>query len=238
MFDEINSIFLDFDGTITKTDTVNLFFKTFANSKWLEVEKDWTDGKIDSKTCMQMQLDLIKNLTEEKFYNFLNSIEFQDGFIEFCKIMEKYDKNITIISDGFDFFIDYILKNKNLNNIKFYSNKLNILKNNNFLKFKLSFPNSDKLCSLELGTCKCAVVKHSVTDGEKFIYAGDGLSDRCIASKAHLLFAKNSLKNHCIENGISFVEFNDFNDILNRLFLKKGMKNAGFKTENAYGSRN
>ena len=119
MLNNINSIFLDFDGTITKTDTVNSFFKTFAAPEWINIEKDWVEGKINSKTCMQMQLDLIKNLTEEKFFNFLDSIEIQDGFIEFCKIAKENDKKITIISDGFDFFIDYILKKEKLD-IEFY----------------------------------------------------------------------------------------------------------------------
>jgi len=232
MFSEIDSIFLDFDGTITKTDTVNGFLKTFAAPKWLEVEKDWINGKINSKTCMLLQLGLIQNLTEERFYNFLDSIEIQKGFVEFCTKAEKNNKNITVISDGFDFFIDYILKKENLNHINFYSNKLEILKENGFLKFNLSFPNEDKSCSLGLGTCKCSKVKASITKGEKFLYAGDGLSDRCIASKANLLFAKNSLKNHCAKNGIEFTEFDDFNDILDRLNHKKGMKNAGFKTKN------
>ena len=231
MLNNINSIFLDFDGTITKTDTVNSFFKTFAALEWINIEKDWVEGKINSKTCMQMQLDLIKNLTEEKFFNFLDSIEIQDGFIEFCKIAKENDKKITIISDGFDFFIDYILKKEKLD-INFYSNHLQISKENGFLKFKLSFPNLNNSCTQGLGTCKCSVVQKSITKNEFFIYAGDGLSDRCIASKANLLFAKNSLKAHCIENNMNFVEFNDFNDILNHLFLKKGMKNAGFKTEN------
>ena len=231
MFDEINSIFLDFDGTITKFDTVCTFFKTFAPSKWLDVEKDWIKGKINSKTCMQMQLNLIKNLTEEQFYNYLNSIELQDGFKDFCTIMQKHNKNIYIISDGFDFFIDYILKKEKLD-IDFYSNHLQISKENGFLKFKLSFPNLNNSCTQGLGTCKCSVVQKSITKNEFFIYAGDGLSDRCIASKANLLFAKNSLKNHCIEKRIEFILFNDFNDILNHLSLKKGMKNAGFKTEN------
>ena len=178
-----------------------------------------------------MQLDLIKNLTEEKFFNFLDSIEIQDGFIEFCKIAKENDKKITIISDGFDFFIDYILKKEKLD-IDFYSNHLQISKENGFLKFKLSFPNLNNSCTQGLGTCKCSVVQKSITKNEFFIYAGDGLSDRCIASKANLLFAKNSLKNHCIEKRIEFILFNDFNDILNHLSLKKGMKNAGFKTEN------
>ena len=47
MFKDYNSIYLDFDGTITKNDTVNSFFKTFADIEWLKVEQDWIDGKID-----------------------------------------------------------------------------------------------------------------------------------------------------------------------------------------------
>lgn len=235
MFNEINSIFLDFDGTITKQDTVNSFFKIFAASEWLNIEQDWMEGKISSGTCMQLQLNLIQNLTEENFYNFLNSIEIQDGFIEFCTLAKNYNKNITIISDGFDYFIEYILKKENIS-IPFFANKLDFSKENGFLKFKLLFPSANKSCHLNLGSCKCAKVKNLITKDEKFLFAGDGLSDRCIARKAHLLFAKNSLKNHCIENCINFTEFNDFNDILNRLSLKKGMKNAGFKTEDINGS--
>ncbi len=231
MLNNINSIFLDVDGTITKSDTVNSFFKTFAAPEWINIEKDWVEGKINSKTCMQMQLDLIKNLTEEKFFNFLDLIEIQDGFAEFCRFAKENNKKITVISDGFDFFINYILKKEKLD-IDFYSNHLQISKENGFLKFKLSFPNLNNSCTQGLGTCKCSVVQKSITKNELFIYAGDGLSDRCIASKANLLFAKNSLKNHCIEKRIEFIPFNDFNDILNHLSLKKGMKNAGFKTEN------
>ncbi len=235
MFDEISSIFLDFDGTITKQDTVNSFFKIFAKPEWINVEQEWINGKISSCTCMQLQLDLIDNLTEEKFYNFLNSIQIQDGFIKFCTLAEQNNKNIAVISDGFDYFIEYILKKENINT-PFFANKLDFLKENGFLKFKLSFPNTDNACPLSLGSCKCAKVKNLTAEDEKFLFAGDGLSDRCIASKAHLLFAKNSLKNHCVKNGMNFSEFNDFNDILNRLSLKKGMKNAGFKTENTIGS--
>lgn len=247
-----NKIFLDFDGTITKKDVVGTFFMNFAGPKWLDIEKDWVEGKISSKTCMLLQLDTIKNLTEEKFYNFLNSVELQDGFVEFCYTARKLNKQIIIISDGFDFFISRILKNhgllkdntaENLSpkensfktnsketeqncDIKIYANKLEVLKENNFLKFNLSFPNEDKNCTASLGSCKCAKAKTHITKDEFFIFAGDGLSDRCIARKANLLFAKNSLKKHCLENNIKFVEFEDFFQISDYLFKEGTTEDA------------
>ncbi len=213
MFKDYNSIYLDFDGTITKYDTVNSFFKNFADIKWLDVEKDWIEGKIDSKTCMQNQLNLIKNLDRIKLHEYLDSIEIQDGFIEFYTKTKTCGLKLTILSDGFDYFINYVLKKLNISDINFYSNKLNIFEENNYLKFELSFPNEEKRCDLSLGTCKCAKIQKN----EKFIYAGDGLSDRCIASKSKLLFAKNSLKKHCLKNKINFVEFDNFFDILSYL---------------------
>ena len=209
-------IYLDFDGTITKKDTIGAFLQSFADEKWIDIEQDWINGKIDSKTCMQLQLDLIQNLTKKDFEAFLDSIELQDGFLEFYKITQKNNMETIILSDGFDVFIDYTLKKANLD-IKFYSNHLEILNKSGFLKFKLFHPNKDKNCKLSLGNCKCAKIKQDTTGYKKFIYAGDGLSDRCIASKSNLLFAKNSLKNHCLKNNINFIGFNDFFDILNYL---------------------
>ena len=249
MLKNFNSIFLDFDGTITKQDTVGTFFMQFAGKKWVEIENDWIKGKISSKECMLLQLKTIENLTEEKLYNYLDSIELQDGFMEFCKTAQDYGKKIIIISDGFDLFISRILKNYgllNLDNIEFLKRPLakpgkilstktpknkETLTEKETLKFHLSFPNEQKACRASLGNCKCACVKSHITKNEFLIFAGDGLSDRCIARKANLLFAKNSLKKHCMENNIEFVEFEDFFQISKHLFKEGTTEDAKIKAK-------
>jgi len=228
------SIFLDFDGTITKQDTVGSFFMNYAGPGWEEIEKDWVEGKINSKTCMLLQLETIKNLSEEKLYNFLDSIEIQDGFVEFCKAAEERGKKVIIISDGFDLFISRVLENNNLLNkphIKFFANRLKVSKEKEGLKFNLTFPNEDKNCAHSLGNCKCARVKSHITKDEFCIYAGDGLSDRCIASKVDLLFAKNSLKKYCLKNNMDFVEFEDFFQISDYLFKEGTTEDARVKAK-------
>lgn len=231
----IGTILLDFDGTITKKDSVASFFMEFAEENWLEIENDWLNDRISSIECMILQLDTIKHLTEEKLYNFLNSIKIQDGFVEFCTLAQKQNKTISILSDGFDFFISYILKKEKLSHIKFFANHLEILNKNDCLKFNLTFPNENKNCISGLGSCKCTIAK-TITKNENFIYAGDGLSDRCIASKAHLLFAKNSLKKHCLKSNIEFVEFEDFFQISNYLFKEGTTEDARFETKGKEGA--
>lgn len=242
MLNDFDTIYLDFDGTITKADSVNKFFNTFCPDDWLEIEEDWIDGKITSKECMKLELSLIKTLTEKKLDDFISSVELQDGFIEFCTFLKEAGKKIVILSDGFDLFISKTLKNNNLSYIKFFANKLILKEENGFLSLSLEFPNENKNCTPGLGMCKCSKISDDITKGKKIIFAGDGLSDRCIAKKANLVFAKNRLRDHCLEAGLDFVEFENFFDIkacledcLKRSHLRKDWQNAkckaGFKTQ-------
>ena len=51
--------FVDFDGTITKKDVVDMILERFADPSWKTVEKDWTEGKIGSRECLTKQLALV-----------------------------------------------------------------------------------------------------------------------------------------------------------------------------------
>ena len=59
--------FSDFDGTITKEDTLNKFLRVYAKTDWLEVEEKWMNGDIGSKQCIEEQMQLFP-LMEQKNY--------------------------------------------------------------------------------------------------------------------------------------------------------------------------
>lgn len=44
---KINLIYLDFDGTITKKDTVDIFLTSYAKDGWQEIKEAWFEGKIN-----------------------------------------------------------------------------------------------------------------------------------------------------------------------------------------------
>ncbi|MBR2526809.1 MtnX-like HAD-IB family phosphatase [bacterium] len=203
--EKILSIYCDFDGTITKNDTVNTFFEKFASKKWLEYEQLWIDGKITSQENAVKQVALLENISAVEFNNYIESIEIDDYFIEFIKFAKLNNIKFTILSDGFDLFIEKTLEKYNLKDIPYYANHL-IYENNSF---KIAFPYHNKSCDIGAGMCKCEKVKE-----KNFCYIGDGTSDLCIAKKADILFATKNLQKYCTKNEIKHIQFTTFKDIL------------------------
>lgn len=200
-------IYCDFDGTITKKDSVNEFLKKYTGDKWLESEKLWIEGKISSKENAIIQVGLLKNISQKQLDDYINSIEIDDYFLDFVDYVKSKNIKLTILSDGFDLFIQKVLERNNLD-IPYYANKLTY-KNG---EFNIEFPYYNKNCDKKAGMCKCQKVKEN-----SFCYIGDGTSDLCIAKKADFLFASKNLHKFCKENNIKHVYFTSFCNIIESL---------------------
>ena len=204
---KIDAIYCDFDGTITKGDSVNRFFEMYASKKWMDSEKLWIEGKISSRENAIIQVGLLKNISGQQLDDYINSIEIDDYFLDFVDYVKSNNIKLTILSDGFDLFIQRILERYDLD-IPFYANKL-IYKNG---KFSIEFPYYNQNCDKKAGMCKCQKVKE-----DRFCYIGDGTSDLCIASKADFLFASNNLHQYCKKNNIKHSHFKSFRNIIDTM---------------------
>ena len=153
---KIEAIYCDFDGTITKKDSVNNFFEMYASANWIDSEKLWIEGKISSKENAIIQVGLINNVTQKQFDDYIDAIEIDDYFLDFVDFVKSNNIKLTILSDGFDLFIQKVLERYNLD-IPFYANKL-IYKNS---KFSIEFPYYNENCDKKAGMCKCQKVKES-----------------------------------------------------------------------------
>ena len=206
-------IFCDFDGTITKEDTIDKLLENYAHPKWLEIEKLWELGVIGSKECLERQVKCIENISNDDFNDFVNSIELDEHFKSFYNLaVNKAECEFYIVSDGFDILIKKILKNNGLSTIKIFSNTLKL--ENGILS--PSFPLYKQECESGSGVCKCSVVQN-ICKGKKNIYIGDGRSDMCASRHADVLFAKKSLIDHCKSNNIDHIPFKSFEDIVGNI---------------------
>ena len=108
----------DFDGTITKVDTLYDFLKRYAQSSWLEIERMWIEGKIGSKECLKKEFELVENLNQDLIDNYLDIVEIDPYFIEFNNYRIKKNLDFIIVSDGIDYFINKVLEKNKIRDIK------------------------------------------------------------------------------------------------------------------------
>ncbi|HCD10387.1 MAG TPA: phosphoserine phosphatase [Thermoanaerobacter sp.] len=207
----MKKVFLvDFDGTVTKVDTVDLMVKKFAKDGWQYYEELWEKGEMSTEECAIETLKLME-VDEKKLLDLLYTIEIDDYFMEFLNFCRTKDYEVVIVSDGYDFNIKAIMDKYGFN-IKFYSNKLwfedGII--------KVDFPHKSKDCN-KCGMCKLEVLNRYKIRGYYVVYIGDGYSDFCVSQHADKVFAKGVLEKYCKENEIPCTPFRNFGDIIEKL---------------------
>src|SRR3989338_934847 len=214
--------FIDFDGTITKNDVVDMMLERFASDEWRAVEKEWVEGKIGSRECLSKQTALVK-VSQEDLRRFLKTIEIDTYFTGFLKTAQSFSVPVSIVSDGFRFVIDSVLQNSFqifpdlLHHVPVFSNEIRWRNG----KAEASFPDG-VLCERSCANCKARILRENNPDGDFVIFAGDGLSDRFAAKTAALTFAKGKLLKFCQENQIEHIPYSSFKDIENWILTIKG----------------
>jgi len=222
-------IFCDFDGTVTKNDvwiaSMGRFIKD--REKFDIVCRDFLNNAITARECNRRELDLVEDFSFEKLNKYLDEEQLDDYFREFIGFCSENGYEITLLSEGLDYYINYILKKENIN-LKFFSNKLvvnrHINKESNKITLKLTceFPHSDENCTY-CGMSKRNVLINGTDDfeNEVSVYIGDGVSDCCAVNYADIVFAKKHLASYCWKNNITYFDFKNFLDVKNKLIKLK-----------------
>lgn len=215
MTDQPIKIFVDFDGTIMKNDVGDHLFMEFGNLDVInEIADRWIAGKISSATFWVELFETLPDVAKKDMDEFLDTMEMDEGFKEFLQLCDKHDNiEMTIVSDGLDYYIDHIFSKHNLTHLKVFTNKLHFIGNN---RMKPSFPHMDEECKI-CANCKRNLILDNSRDDDITIYIGDGLSDTCPAQYVDYIFAKRDLLKFCEKNRISYYPFNNFYDVITRI---------------------
>ncbi len=210
-------IYCDFDGTITINDVwLNSLGKFIKDKQKLnELCEEFYSQKIGTREINRRHLALVEDFSFDKFNSYLDEepvdIHFS-GFVSFCK---ENNFDITILSSGLDYYINYILKRNNID-IKFYSSELIWDEKQN--KITCQYVHTDEYCKL-CDTCKRNLLINNTNDLENqvSVYIGDGVSDYCVSGYADIVFAKGNLASYCWKNNITYFDYNYFSDVKNKL---------------------
>ncbi len=207
-------VYIDFDGTISKRDVIDEILKEFADNKWLEIEKEWTSGRIGSRECLRKQLALVR-ATPGELGEFIDGIDLDDGFEDLLSFCREIDVPVRVVSDGFDHYIERMIgravrDTMLLENVSIYANNLTPYGSD---RWRPRFPFFRRLCGDGCATCKPRVMEVTNPTDMPTVFVGDGLSDRFAAAAADIVFAKDKLKNYCHLNNITMTEYGNLSQV-------------------------
>lgn len=202
--------FVDFDGTIVPYDVTDFLLERFADPAWQEIEAEWLAGRIGSRECMARQVALLR-ATPAQVHDAISQLRIDPGFADFVRKCEQNGVGATVVSDGFDFVIERVLRNAGLE-VPFFANHLEPVGAD---RWRVTFPTARSDCRALAGNCKCAFTEPYSSSVKVVI--GDGRSDFCISGEADLVFAKGTLLDLCRSSGTPHYAFADFFDVTEKL---------------------
>lgn len=211
------AILIDFDGTITTSDTNDELISRYGNENALELEMMHARGELNYPELMNMLFKDL-NIEEERYKNFiLTEIQIEKGFVEFYDNIKLNHIPTAIVSGGFYNDIIPFLKKFDIDDIHIYANTLIFHKDN----IKIEFYDDIKRFCCHNGPCGNCKIQHYHRYKEQYgkvVFIGDGTTDQYVAEIADIVFAKGHLLKYCIENNIEHIPWNNFNDINEFIF--------------------
>src|SRR5215813_6390186 len=221
-------LFLDFDGTITRRDVVDVILETYADQRWLTFEADWRAGRIGSRDCLQAQMALV-SATHQQLDMLLDSIAVDERLTDLLKLCAGQNISAHIISDGFDYCITQILARALNGNAQLIRSVCASHLEVRTHPWRTEFPYFHQSCGHGCATCKPAVMRLLNPGNVPAVFVGDGLSDRYAVESADLVFAKNELARYCRARSIFYAEYENLADV--DRYLKRWLTARSFLTD-------
>jgi 2,3-diketo-5-methylthio-1-phosphopentane phosphatase len=206
-------VFTDFDGTVTRNDIGDSFLRHFGDAdRCINYYKEYLDGRLGAQECWQREFETVPSLRREELEQFVALQELDPGFRMFADFCHDRAIPVAIVSDGYDSYIESVLRREGLTHIPFFSNHMIFEADG---RITPEFPYTDEECR-DCANCKRNHVLTRSSDEQIIVYIGDGYSDQCPARYADIVFAKRALLAYCERENVTYHRFDTFTDVLTR----------------------
>ncbi|HEX7574345.1 MAG TPA: MtnX-like HAD-IB family phosphatase [Bacteroidota bacterium] len=211
-------LFVDFDGTITRGDVGNIFFRTFGGSACDELVGRFRAGEITARECFLGEAKAMGRVSSGDLQELVDAQEIDPSFrdlVAFCRVREV---DLLIVSDGLDYYIRRILGRNGCADVPFVSNVATLVSSggDGRMEVSVAFPHSDAGCD-RCACCKRNIMLMASSEEDIIAYVGEGFSDRCPVRYADIVFAKDVLQTYCQNENISYFPYETFDDVVARL---------------------
>jgi 2-hydroxy-3-keto-5-methylthiopentenyl-1-phosphate phosphatase len=206
----IGSVLVDFDGTACLHDVAEHLLMEFGDESWQEWDRAWERGEIGSHAVILAQAAMLREPTSRLLAFALRHCPIDPTFPTFVRWLESREISVTIVSDGFGFYIEPLLRTVGLARLPVITNSWN-----GEGAAPVRFENGHPKC-VGCGTCKMNAVLNARGRGA-VAYVGEGGSDRFGAIYSDVVFAKDALVDIARRDGVPFLGWETFDDVRHQL---------------------
>jgi 2-hydroxy-3-keto-5-methylthiopentenyl-1-phosphate phosphatase len=208
----------DFDGTITQRDTLHVIVDAYGTKGiWEKLEPRLRAGEITVERAMEEEFALVRATFEQVRDLVLRHAPVRPGMRELVEWARSEGHRLVVLSSGFRCVIDVVLGNAGLGHLEVRSHDARFSAEG----CRLVWSDRGERCALCNRRCKRHEVR-LLSRGEPLVYLGDGISDRCAARMADVVFARAGLAEHLRAEGVPFHPFEDFFEVVDELRRRPG----------------
>jgi 2-hydroxy-3-keto-5-methylthiopentenyl-1-phosphate phosphatase len=204
----VRSVLVDFDGTACLHDVAEHLLERFGHPSWPAYDDAERRGEIGSREALAAQSGMLTTPQEQMLAFAVDHCKLDPTFGPFVRWLEAKDVAVTLLSDGFGFYIAPILEAAGLGHLDVVTNAF-VLDSG---RPHLEHPNGHPEC-LGCGTCKMLAAVRARERLGPVAFVGEGQSDRYGALYSDIVFAKQELVRICRKDGVPFLPWETFDDV-------------------------
>ncbi|MFH1738497.1 MAG: MtnX-like HAD-IB family phosphatase [bacterium] len=204
--------FVDFDNTVSLIDVWDNIVARFAEGNWEEVIRDYEARRISSQEFNERLLRAL-HAEPEAVRSFILGVDLDPAFGRFVKLARDHERELILVSDGYDFYIEPLMEKAGMKEIPYFCNHLEWVNGSARWSFPYLLPD----CEQKMANCKCQHLRLNEPELRR-VYIGDGVSDICAAEKADIVYAKSDLRRYFQTKKLPFTPFETFEDIIPQEF--------------------
>ena len=188
---------LDFDGTVTERDTLDLVLERFGDAEvYLRAEAELDAGRMTLNAVISAEFATVTAPLEEVVAYVVEHARVRPGFAELARA-----RHPLVVSSGFHELIEPVLEREGvLDAVELRANRIDACLDGWRVRYRVA-----ETCEVCGEPCK----RGDLPAGE-VAYAGDGHSDYCAALAADRVYATGSLAEFLDRRGVPYEALTDF----------------------------
>ena len=188
---------LDFDGTVTERDTLDLVLQRFGDAEVYErAEAELDAGRMTLNDVISAEFATVTAPLDEVVAHVVEHARVRPGFAALARAQHP-----LVVSSGFHELIEPVLEREGvLGAVELRANRVDALPDGWQVNYRVA-----EICEVCGEPCK----RGDLPAGE-VAYAGDGHSDYCAALAADRVYATGSLAGYLDRRGVPYEPLTDF----------------------------